>query len=341
MASRDNDYTTRRSNAHFDLILAALAFILAAFGVVSITVATFSTSSDPESVLFNYILNSYYGMRQTIFFFVSFIVVGVMTYVVPYDFLRRRTMLIYILGTGLLAVALVASQASGVKAWIDILWGYTIQPSEFVKLSCIVVLAKYLDSNPDPLSTGKSWLQIAMLMGFPWMLTLAQGETGSVFVMVFIFAIMMFFGGLRWKTIAIVLGIFLVAIAAGYALITTVNITDYRITRILSFLDPSLVDEGASYQVNNSKIAIGSGGIYGRGTFIEGSFSQLDYVPEDWTDFIFSTIGEAFGFVGCCFLILMYLLIILRMLYLARYTADRFGQLVIIGVMAMFLFHVI
>ena len=92
--------------------------------------------------------------------------------------------------------------------------------------------------------------------------------------------------------------------------------------------------------MTNSKIAIGSGGLSGRGMFVQGAFSQLDYVPEDWTDFIFSTIGEAFGFVGCALVILVYLLIILRMLYLARYTMDRFGQMVIIGVMAMLLFHV-
>ena len=105
-------------------------------------------------------------------------------------------------------------------------------------------------------------------------------------------------------------------------------------------IDPTLVDESAVYQVTNSKIAIGSGGLSGRGMFVQGAFSQLDYVPEDWTDFIFSTIGEAFGFVGCALVILVYLLIILRMLYLARYTMDRFGQMVIIGVMAMLLFHV-
>ena len=76
------------------------------------------------------------------------------------------------------------------------------------------------------------------------------------------------------------------------------------------------------------------------GTFVPGSFSQLDYVPEDWTDFIFSSIGEAFGFRGCVLLLLAYLCLILRLLYLARYTTDRFGQGIIIGVMAMMLFHI-
>lgn len=163
---------------------------------------------------------------------------------------------------------------------------------------------------------------------------------GSVLVMIFLFGVMMYFGGMRLKLMggAIALGVAALALLYGYLMATGSD--NYRLERILSFIDPTLVDESAVYQVTNSKIAIGSGGLSGRGMFVQGAFSQLDYVPEDWTDFIFSTIGEAFGFVGCALVILVYLLIILRMLYLARYTMDRFGQMVIIGVMAMLLFHV-
>ena len=87
-------------------------------------------------------------------------------------------------------------------------------------------------------------------------------------------------------------------------------------------------------------MSIGSGGVKGIGTFVVGSVSQLDYVPEDYTDFIFSAIGEAFGFVGCCVVLIAYLYMLLRMLYLARFTTDKFGQLIIVGVMAMFFLHV-
>ena len=332
-------HESNRSRARFDYVLVILVFGLAAFGVLSVSVATFSTSSEAEDTLFNYILNSYYGLRQALFFLISPIVVGFLM-MVPYEFIHRNSKIIYVMACGLLALALGASKAAGVKAWIDMLWGYTIQPAEFVKLACIIVLARELENNTNPLSKFKDWVRIFTLMGIPWGLTLLQGETGSVFVMVFVFAIMMYFGGLSTKTIIIVLSLGAALLAVGYAIIMTTNISDYRITRILSFLDSSLVDDGASYQVDNSKIAIGSGGLYGKGTFVQGSFSQLDYVPEDWTDFIFSTIGEAFGFVGCAGVIIVYLLIILRMLYLARYTLNRFGSLVIIGVMAMLLFHV-
>lgn len=330
---------SRRSRAHFDIPLTLLVFGLSAFGVLAVSVATFSTSSPAESTLLNYIVASYYGMRQAIFFFVAPIVVGVIVYF-PYEFLRRRTMLFYYAACGLLAVTLITNQAQGVKAWTDIIWGYTIQPSEFIKLACIIVLAKYLESDTSPLSTARSWMKLMVLMAIPCGLTLLQGEMGSVLVIVFVFGIMMYFGGARLKILGGVIAVGIVAIALLYGYLVATGSENYRLIRILSFVNPALVDEGATYQVNNSKIAIGSGGWSGRGTFVQGAFSQLDYVPEDWTDFIFSTIGEAFGFVGCTLVILTYLLIILRMLYLARYTLDRFGQFTIIGVMAMLLFHV-
>lgn len=319
--------------------LALLVFGLAAFGVLSVSVATFSTSSSPEDTLLNYIVASHYGMRQAIFFIIAPVIVGVITYF-PYEFIRRRATLFYYVACGLLAVTLITNRAQGVKAWTDLIWGYTIQPSEFVKLACIIVVAKYLETETAPLSRMSSWVRLGILMGIPWMLTLAQGEMGSVLVMIFIFGIMMYFGGASLKVLGGTIAAGVIAIALLYAYMVATGSDSYRLERILSFVNPALVDESASYQQTNSKIAIGSGGLWGRGTFVEGAFSQLDYVPEDWTDFIFATIGEAFGFIGSSLVILTYLLIILRMLYLARYTLDRFGQLVIIGVMSMMLFHV-
>lgn len=329
---------SRYSRAHVDWILIILVFGLSAFGVLAVTVATFSTSSEADAAVLNRILTSYYGQRQSIFLGVSIIAVGVMM-AIPFEMIRRYNMLIYIAACGLLCVAL-AGEAAGVKAWIDVLWGYTLQPSEFVKLACIVVTAKYLENNHNPMSTVKDFVRLGGLMALPWALTLLQGEMGSVIVMVFVFAVMVFYAGIQYRIIGGVVLAGVIAIAVLYGVTVSSGIDSYRVDRILSFIDPTLVDESASYQVSQSKIAIGSGGMNGIGTFVQGSFSQLDYVPEDWTDFIFSTIGEAFGFVGTSLVVLVYLLIILRMLFLAVYTTNRFGQLCIIGMMAMFLFHV-
>lgn len=330
---------SRHSRAHFDYILVVLVMGLAAFGVLSVSIATFNTSSPVEDTLLNYIVASYYGMRQAIFFIISPVVIGVITFL-PHEFLRRRTILIYYFSLFLLVIALVGSQAEGVKAWIDIIWGYTLQPSEFVKLPCILVAAKHLETNDDPLGSWNSVLRLGILMGIPWLLTLVQGEMGSVLVMVFVFGIMIFFGGVRLRLLGGILAAAVIGIAILYGISMASGSSSYRIDRILSFIDPALVDESATYQVNNSKIAIGSGGTNGVGMFVPGSFSQLDYVPANWTDFIFSTIGEAFGFWGSVVLLLTYLALVVRMLYLARYTTDRFGQMVIIGVMAMMLFHI-
>ena len=331
-------HATRRSKAHFDIWLTLLVFGLAAFGVLSVSVATFSTDSSAEDTLLNYIVASHYGLRQAIFFIISPLVIGVISFF-PYEFIRRRSQLVYYMACGLLLVAL-GGQAAGVKAWIDVLWGYTLQPSEFMKLACIIVTAKYLEKNDDPMGSFSSALRLTLLMGVPWLLTLAQGEMGSVLVAIFLFGIMMFFGGIRLKVLGGIIAAGVIGIAVLYGVSMASGTDNYRLTRILSFVNPALVDEAATYQVNNSKIAIGSGGLNGVGMFMPGSFSQLDYVPEDWTDFIFSTIGEAFGCVGCMLVVGLYLLIVLRLLYLARFTDDRFGQMIIIGVMAMLLFHV-
>jgi len=336
MANMVNE--SRRSRAHLDIPLLVLVFGLAAFGVLAVSVATFSTSSTVEDTLLNYIVSSYYGFRQAIFFFVAFIVVFVIAYF-PYEFLRRRASLFYVLACSLLAITLITNGAQGVKAWTDLIWGYTIQPSEFIKLACIIVVAKHLETDSEPLSTLRSWIRLALLMGFPALLTLMQGEMGSVLVMIFIFGIMMYFGGARIRVLLAVVAAGALFLLVLYGYMMSTDSDNYRLVRILSFINPDL-DQTASYQQTNSKIAIGSGGLTGRGTFVQGSFSQLDYVPEDWTDFIFATIGEAFGFIGAMSVILVYLFIILRMLYLARYTVDRFGQMTIIGVMAMLLFHV-
>ena len=108
----------------------------------------------------------------------------------------------------------------------------------------------------------------------------------------------------------------------------------------MAFINPESDPTGSSYQIINSKVTVGSGGLYGKGAWAEGTLTHLNYVPENHTDFIFSVVGETLGFVGSLILLALYAFVIFRMLLLAYHTKDRFGQLIIIGVMAMLLFHV-
>ena len=155
-----------------------------------------------------------------------------------------------------------------------------------------------------------------------------------------IFYLMIFFGGSDWKwlTFIALIGAIMIGTVITYGLIS--GSENFRLQRILSFLDPAKYPRSGGYQILNSEQAIGSGGLKGIGLFIPGSLSQLNFVPEDWTDFIFATVGEAVGFIGCLLIVLLYFVTLLRMLYLARYTFDKFGRMIIIGVMSMMFIHV-
>ena len=328
----------RRSKAHLDLSLIILTYLLAIFGVLAVTIATYPVNSDPQKTLLNHIVESTSGSRQAIFLLISPIILGVIASF-RYENLRLLSRFFYYVSLVLLFVTLVTSQAKGVKAWMDTLWNFTIQPSEFAKLGMIMILARILSRESEPMSTWKGFLRILSILGFPAVLILAQSEWGSLIVMIFIFGVMLYFGGVKLKVLMGMLAVGALMILALYAFTVASGTENYRVQRILSFFNPQMYSADA-YQQTQSRVVIGSGGLSGIGMFVEGSMSQLNYVPADWTDFIFSTIGEAFGFIGCAAILLIYLLIILRMLYLARFTQDKFGQMIIIGVMAMFLFHV-
>lgn len=330
----------RRTRAHLDIPLLIITYALAVFGVYAIAVATFNPDKGTDLSVLNYILNSNSASWQAIFCLASPIILGFL-YAIPYELLRIQGRLVYWGIIILLVVAIFSEAISGVSAWIPIGKGRTIQPAEFIKIGIILMMARSLSSTDKPFGTLRNAAYTLALFILPAGLTLLQGELGSVLVMCVIFYVMLYFADTEpWILITIlVLAVVAVGTILGYMMVS--GSESYRLKRILSFLDPEAYYNSAGYQILNSQLAIGSGGKTGIGTFIVGSLSQLNYVPEDWTDFIFSAVGEAFGFVGCMAVICGYLFLMLRMLYLAHFTMDRFGKLIIVGVMAMFFAHVI
>ena len=317
-----------------------LVFGLSLFGIVAVCVATFSPGSDVNASFLNHIFESSYATRQCLFLLVAPLVVGVIM-AFPYDVLRQRAELFYWISFLLLTVTTVFNRAAGVKAWLDILWGYTIQPSEFAKLAMILILAKNLSRQDRPLSDMRSFIRIFLMVMIPGLVILLQGETGSLLVIIFLFAVMMYFANVSMKTLGILAAIAILGILSIYGFMVATGSTDYRLARIAGWLNPELYASDDAYQQTMSKMAIGSGGFSGNGMFVNGAISQLNYVPADWTDFIYATIGETWGFIGCVSVLLVYILILLRMLHLAWYTRDKFGRLIICGVMGMLLFHVL
>ena len=329
----------RRARAHVDVPLILMAYALALFGVLAVTVATYSISSTADAPLLNHIVESDSAVRQCLFLLIGAVVISVLINI-PYDVLKRFTPMAYYGANILLLVVWVFNRAEGVKQWLDVIWGFTIQPSEFAKLAMILMMARTLSRSDKPMSNIQEGIYIFTLLGIPAAINLFSGEMGSLLVIVFVFAVMLYFSGVDIRILLALAAIAIVAVLGLYAFMRTFNPDSYRLARILSFIDPENYSTDAAYQQTQSKIAIGSGGLWGIGMFVDGAMSQLNYVPADWTDFIFATIGEAFGFVGCVAIIVVYLAILLRMLYLARFTKDRYGMLVIIGVMGMLLFHV-
>ena len=330
----------RRARAHIDIVLIALVFSMSLFGIVAICVATYSPGTSPDTSFLNHIFQSEKATKQCFFVLLAPLVVGVIT-AFPHDILRRRAELFYWIGFILLSVTTIFNRAAGVKAWLDIIWGYTIQPSEFMKLALVLVLAKHLSRQDRPMSDMKSLIRIFMLVGVPGIVILLEGETGSLMVIIFMFAVMMYFSNVSMKTLGILAGLAILSILLLWGYMSLTNSNDYRLARISGWLDPTQYSSSDAYQQTMSKMTIGSGGLTGNGMFVTGAISQLNYVPADWTDFIYSTIGETWGFVGCVSVLAAYLLILLRMLYLAWYTRDKFGRVVICGVIGMLLFHVL
>ena len=330
----------RHARAHVDMVLILLVFAMSLFGIVAVCVATYSPQSSTEASFLNRIFESSFATRQSLFLLVAPLVIGVIM-AFPYDLLRRRAELFYWAAFFLLAVTTVFNRATGVKAWLDTLWGYTIQPSEFAKLAMILVLSKNLSKQDKPLSDFRSFIRVFALVFIPGIVILLQGETGSLLVIIFMFAVMMYFANVSLKTLGILAAIAILGILSIYGFMVATGSTDYRLARIAGWLNPELYSSSDAYQQTMSKMTIGSGGMYGNGMFRSGAISQLNYVPADWTDFIYSTIGETWGFVGCVAVLIGYVLILLRMLYLAWFTRDKFGRLIIIGVMGMLLFHVL
>ena len=323
-----------------DGVLILLVFAMSLFGIVAVCVATYSPQSTADTSFLNHVFESSFATRQCLFLLIAPLVVGVIM-AFPYDILRRRAEVFYWASFILLSVTTIFNRATGVKAWLDTLWGYTIQPSEFAKLAMILVLAKNLSKQDRPLSDLKSFIHVFMLVFVPGVVILLQGETGSLLVIIFMFAVMMYFSNVSLKTLGILASIAILGILALYGFMIATGSTDYRLARIAGWLNPELYSSSDAYQQTMSKMTIGSGGLYGNGMFRSGAISQLNYVPADWTDFIYATIGETWGFIGCVAVLIGYILILLRMLYLAWFTRDKFGRLIIIGVMGMLLFHVL
>ena len=290
---------------HIDLPLLVGLLLLCGFGLVVL----YSASGENLDQL----------QRQALRILLAFTVMLVVAQLNPAT-LRRWSPWLYLAGLlMLIAVLLFGEVGKGAQRWLD-LGIVRFQPSELVKLAVPMMIAWYLAEKRLPPSWQRL-LAAALMIVIPVLLIAKQPDLGTALLVTSAGVFVLFLAGISWRLIG-----GLAVAAAGAAPVIWYLMRDYQRQRVLTFLDPEKDPLGAGYHIIQSKIAIGSGGLYGKG-WLNGTQSQLDFLPERHTDFIFAVLSEEFGLIGVLILLAMYLFVIGRGLYIATRAQDTFTRL--------------
>ncbi|NTV29608.1 MAG: rod shape-determining protein RodA [Candidatus Omnitrophica bacterium] len=243
----------------------------------------------------------------------------------------------------LLAVLFAGRSALGATRWFNI-GGISFQPSELSKLAVILMLSRYYSARNPRLSFDfrSTFRAFKLDMLYPFLLMLLsflpifkQPDLGSALLVFGIFVVMLFMSGVGLKPFLTFLGVCLAAVPVGWHFLK-----DYQRDRLLVFMNPNADPLGAGYTIIQSRIAVGSGQLAGKG-WLAGTQNQLNFLPERHTDFIFSVIGEEWGFLGSFFLVGCYFALIYAGLEIARRTKDRFGHFMVIGIVSILTLEVV
>lgn len=316
----------RRLISHFDWTLFLLTAAFVAVGVTTIYSANYDVAAGHAGAL---------PARQLTWFGLGLIAMFVaMSF--DYHYIERVAYPFY--GAMLLLLVLVmvvGHSGGGSQRWIN-LGFFRLQPSEPAKLAIVLVMAKYFQTDEPARGYYLRDLWVPFALALPLVfLTLIQPDLGTAIILGIVFISMVLMGGLRLRSFAFLVGAGLAFLPIGWHFLRT-----YQRNRILTFLDPDRDPLGAGYHVIQSQIAIGSGGLFGKG-YLHGTQNRLDFLPAQHTDFIFAVFSEEWGFIGCAVLLLLYFVLIGYCLRLVQRAKDRFGALLVFGMIAIFFWHVV
>ena len=302
---------------HMDPVLLTLLLAVLAVGLVGLYSAA---GQDLDMVI-----------RQTIRLLAAMLAMVVLAQVPPI-WLRRLSPWTYGLALALLVLVLLGGEVGkGAQRWLDV--GVRFQPSELMKLALPLMLAWLLNDRPLPPSFGMISLSL-LLIGMPAALIGLQPDLGTAILIVLSGAAVIFLAGIAWRYLIVAAGLVMACLPLLWY-----SMHDYQKRRVMTLFDPDSDPLGAGYHIIQSKIAIGSGGIFGKG-WLNGSQGQLEFLPERSTDFIFAVIGEEFGLLGILALIVLYLMVVARGLYIAASAQDTFSRLLCGSISLTFFFYV-
>ncbi len=316
----------RRLLQNFDWILLILLVLIATISVVNLYSAAYQIENTGGSHIY---------VKQIYWYLIGFAIFLVMT-VFDYAVLERLAYPAYFLTVVLLVLVLLAGRVhSGSQRWLS-LGGVSFQPSEMAKIAIVIALGKFFSEHGqvDDYRLRDLWRPF-LLTAIPCLLIVKEPDLGTGLTLVVVSLSIVLFVKVNWKSLLI-----LVVTSMSAAPFIWFTLKDYQQKRILTFLRPNMDPLGAGYHISQSKIAIGSGLFWGKG-FLKGTQTRLDFLPEQHTDFVFSVLAEEWGFVGASFLLLIFLLLILWGVNIARNSKDRFGAIMAFGIVAMVFWQIV
>ena len=327
---------------YFDWPLFLNVLAISLFGVVTIFSATSSEVTEKPATIMEMLRTQSltYPRLQLIWIIGGVVAMFIIIYF-NYELYGKYANTLYVINLLMLLFVLgVEAGRGGMSAFFT--WGSDrgFQPSELGKVIMIICFAKAFSVRMKPVMHMRDIIPLVLFMALPMVLILAQPDVGTALVYMAVFCVMVWVSGTNWKLIASVIACAVLIFIPVWYFLNNSSADNFRLTRILIWLDPESYPDEAR-QVINGQIALGSGGLFGKGLVSPGSFASLGYISDDHTDFIFSIVGESFGLVGACLLVLGYILLLGRLLYQSMRIEDPFGSYVVIGVFAMLLFHVV
>lgn len=318
MATRERSAFTT-----LDLNFIGTALVIAAVGCLLIYSATYF--NDPGLSIFR---------RQLLWIGIG-VALMVLFLLVDYHVLFDIAPILYGIGCVMLVYLLVWGRVTAnVKSWIHI-GSFQFQPSEFMKIFTALMLARFFENHQAAYMNLRSFARVMLIIGIPVGLIIIQPDFGTAATFFPLIAVAMFFGGIRWRVWVAMSIIGLFVAIGGYTMLKP-----YQKDRVITFLNPDRDPLGKGYQVTQAKIAIGSGGIHGKG-FKNGTQAKLEFLPARHTDFIFAVLGEEWGFIGVVIVLALYLFLIAQALVFAKHARDRGGSFLAICLISFFAFHVL
>lgn len=315
-------------------LLSLLALLI--IGLVIQLSASGSISSDPY----------YYVKKQLVMIAIGLIAIIA---IIRYDYLQLKGLSPLLYGFSVLmlvAVLIFGEEVRGTTGWIAIGPLPPIQPAEFTKILLVLSFADFLQKRRGQLNNLVEMLPCFVFMGVPVMLIMLQPDLGTALVYIAITFIMMYVAGANQRVLLGILlgGMAFIALVLGlhFKFGLWIPLKDYQLQRLIVFVNPyndGMGGRGAGWNTIQSLVAIGSGGLAGKGLF-QGSQAQLNFLPEHHTDFIYAVIGEELGFIGAVSVLLLFAILLLRTVYIAANARELYGGLLVTGISAMWLFHI-